>query len=82
MYPTDVREVEGPHADPCVQHGEGQSGWSPHMLLCAHQQEGQHLSALTRGFLLVKVRGTQAEPVPDYKGSQGLVKLSWYIEEG
>lgn len=49
VYPAGVREVEGPHADPCVQHGEGQSGWSPHMLLCTHQQEGQHLNTLTRG---------------------------------
>ncbi len=51
VCPTGVREVEGPHADPCVQHGEGQSGWSPHVLLRTHQQKGQHLSALTRGSL-------------------------------
>ena len=51
VCPAGVREVKGPHADPRVQHGEGQSGWSSHMLLCTHQQEGQHLSALTRGSL-------------------------------
>lgn len=43
--PAGVRQIEGPHADPRVQQGEGQSGWSPHLLLCTHQQEGQHLSA-------------------------------------
>lgn len=51
MHPAGVREVEGPHADPLVQQGEGQSGWSTHMLLCTHQQEGQHLSLLIRGSL-------------------------------
>lgn len=77
MFPAGVREAEGPHADPCVQPGEDQSGWSPHMLLCAHQQEGQHLSALTRGS-----NGHQEEPVSDHQGSRGLAKLSLYLEEG
>lgn len=77
MFPAGVREAEGPHADPRVQPGEGQSGWSPHMLLCAHQQEGQHLSALTMGS-----NGHQEEPVSDHQGSRGLAKLSLYLEEG
>lgn len=64
MFPAGVREAEGPHADPRVQPGEGQSGWSPHMLLCAHQQEGQHLSALTMGS-----NGHQEVPVSDHQGS-------------
>lgn len=43
------------------------------MLLCAHQQEGQHLSMLTSESLLVRVyvyECTQAEPVPNHKGPQ------------
>lgn len=62
VFPAGVREAEGLHADPRVQHGEGQSGWSPHMLLCAHQQEGQHLSAPHQG---VSLRN-QEEPESDH----------------
>lgn len=46
VFPAGVWETEGLHADPHVQHGEVQSGWMPHMLLCAHQQEARRLSAL------------------------------------
>lgn len=73
-----VREIEGPHADPCVQHGEGQSGWSPHMLLCTHQQEGQHLSLLARGVSQCMV--TKQSLYPIHQASRGLTKLSWYLE--
>lgn len=48
------------------------------MLLCAHQQEGQHLSTLTGG---LSVHGNQAEPVSDHHRSFGLTKWSWYLEE-
>lgn len=47
------------------------------MLLCAHQQEGQHLSALTMGS-----NGHQEEPVSDHQGPRGLAKLSLYLAEG
>lgn len=36
VCPSGVREAEGPHADSRVQQGEGQSGWSPDLLLCSH----------------------------------------------
>lgn len=49
VFPAGVRETEGLHADPHVQHAEVQSGWMPHMLLCALQQEGRHLSARKPG---------------------------------
>lgn len=70
VFPAGVRETEGPHADPHVQHGEVQSGWMPHMLLCAHQQEGRHLSTLKLGS-----NGNQGELVYDHQGSYGLASL-------
>lgn len=56
MRLAGVSETEGPHADSCAQPGEGQSGWSPHMLLHSHQQEGKHLNITASG---VSVRGNQ-----------------------
>lgn len=57
VSPAGLREAQGLHSDPGVQHGEGQSGRSPHLLLGAHQQEGEHLSAPSGG------RGSLADPV-------------------
>lgn len=42
------------------------------MLLCTHQQEGKHLSGVTRG---LSVHGNQAEPLTNHHGSQGLTVL-------
>lgn len=83
VRPADVREAEGPHADPRVQHGESQSGRSPHMLLRARQQEGQRLSALSRGRSADADPGgrrPRRSPYPITKDPQVLLKLSLYTE--
>lgn len=82
VSPAGVREAEGLHADPGVQRGEGQSWRSPHMLLRAHQQEGQHLNVPAGGGGGGRSLTDRQEPASVRRASGGSTKPSLFVEGG